>query len=115
MLDRKTKFIIVYTTFPDLKTARRIVRGLVEKKLCACGNIFRIASVYSWKDRIEDTPEYAALTKTRRGNYAQVEKYILKHHPYEVPAIVSWTIDRGSARYLDWITAAATGRQNRKK
>ncbi len=58
-----------------------------------------------------ESPEYAALVKTRHEKYHQVQKYILKHHPYEVPAIVSWTIERGSPAYLDWISASVTKRR----
>ncbi len=111
MPERKSKFIIVYSTFPDLKTAKRIVRSMVREKLCACGNIFRLASVYTWKGKIEESPEYAALIKTRREKYHQVQQYILKHHPYEVPEIVSWSIDRGSPAYLNWVAASVTKRR----
>jgi periplasmic divalent cation tolerance protein len=97
------KTIAVYATFPDLKTAKKIIRGLINKRLAACGNIFRISSVFTWKDKIAEIPEYAALIKTVRKNYPKVEKYILKNHPYEVPEIVSWDIERGAKRYLDWV------------
>jgi len=97
------KTIAVYATFPDLKTAKKIIRGLINKRLAACGNIFRISSVFTWKGKIAEIPEYAALIKTVRKNYPKVEKYILKNHPYEVPEIVSWDIERGAKRYLDWV------------
>jgi len=97
------KTIAVYATFPDLKTAKKIIRGLINKRLAACGNIFRISSVFTWKGKIAEIPEYAALIKTVRKNYPKVEKYILKNHPYEVPEIVSWDIERGLKAYIKWI------------
>jgi periplasmic divalent cation tolerance protein len=100
---KKQKIITVYATFPDIKTAKKIIRGLINKRLVACGNIFRISSVFTWKGKIEEIPEYAALIKTVRKNYPKVEKYILKNHPYEVPEIVSWNIERGLKAYIKWI------------
>jgi periplasmic divalent cation tolerance protein len=97
------KTIVIYTTFPDLKTAKKIIRGLIKNRLAACGNLFRISSIFTWKGKVEDIPEYAALIKTVRKNYPRVEKYIRENHPYEVPEIICWNIGRGAKTYLDWI------------
>jgi periplasmic divalent cation tolerance protein len=100
---KPTPPIVVFVTFPDLKTAKRIVRGLIEKRLAACGNIFRISSIFAWQGKIEDIPEHAALIKTTRGNYPKAEKYIRENHPYEVPEIICWPIERGLKAYVKWI------------
>jgi len=99
----ETKIIVIYTTFPDLKTARKVVRDLIRQKLAACSNIFRISSVYTWKGKIEETSEYGSFIKTTKKNYKKVEYYIKENHPYEVPEIVSWTIERGLGSYLKWV------------
>ena len=100
---KKTTHLVIYTTFPDSKTAQRIIRGLVKQRLAACGNIFKLNSIYAWKGKIKRSPEYGALIKTRKRNYKKVETYIQKHHPYEVPEIISWSIEKGSPSYLKWI------------
>ncbi len=100
---KKTTYLIIYTTFPDSKTAQKIIRGLVKQKLAACGNIFKLNSIYAWRGKIERNPEYGAFIKTKKKNYKQVETYIQKHHPYEVPEIVSWGIEKGLPAYLDWV------------
>ena len=99
----KTSFIVVYTIFPNLKTAKRIIKGLVKNKMIACGNIFRLSSIYIWKGKIEQNPEYGAFIKTTKRNYKKVEIYIKNNHPYEVPAIISWEIEKGLNSYLKWI------------
>lgn len=96
-------FIIVYATFPNLKIAKKIIHGLVTKKFAACGNIFKVSSLYVWKGKIEKSPEYGAFIKTKKTNYKKVEDYIKKNHPYELPEIISWTIERGLPLYLNWI------------
>lgn len=102
MKSKKT-FIVVYTTFPNAKIAERIINGLLQERIAVCGNIFRLSSMYLWKGKIEQSPEYGAFIKTVKSNYQKVEKYIKENHPYEVPEIISWTIERGHKAYLDWI------------
>jgi periplasmic divalent cation tolerance protein len=95
--------IIIYTTFPGIKTARKIINSLLREKLIACGNIFKIDSHYRWKGKIERANEYAAFLKTRASLYKEVEAGIKKLHPYEVPEIVVLKIERGLPKYLKWV------------
>jgi periplasmic divalent cation tolerance protein len=97
------EYLVIYTTFPDFRSAKRIINGLVERKLAACGNIFKIFSIYRWQSRIEKNPEYAALIKTKPSKYRAVEKYIKEHHPYDVPEVIAWDIEKGENTYLHWI------------
>jgi periplasmic divalent cation tolerance protein len=99
----KTSFIVVYTTFPNLKTAKRIIKGLIKNRMVACGNIFKLSSIYIWKGKIEQNPEYGVFIKTTKRNYKKVEIYIKNNHPYEVPEIISWKIEKGLNSYLKWI------------
>lgn len=110
---RKTRFIIVYTTFPDLKSAKKIVRDLVHNRLCACGNIFRLHSIYHWRGKVEEAAEYGALLKTTVPKYAQLERGLRAQHPYEVPAIVSWCLERGAPAYLKWLAGTVGARRSR--
>lgn len=100
---KKQNIIVLYATFPDIKSAKKIIRGLIRIRLAACGNLFRVSSIFTWKGKIEETPEWGALIKTIKKNYSKVEKYIREHHPYEVPEILCWPIKRGLKKYLDWI------------
>ncbi len=104
MRSKKTS-IVVYTTFPNLKIAKKIINGLIKNRTAACGNIFRLFSIYTWRGKIERSPEYGAFIKTTKRNYKRVERFIKINHPYEVPEIISWTIERGLKSYIDWIGA----------
>ncbi len=83
--------------------ARKIGRTLVEERLAACANIFPISSIYRWKDNIEEASEFAIMVKTLSENVKAVEKKVSEIHSYEVPCVVSFNIDEGSAEYLKWI------------
>jgi len=96
--------IVVYCTFPDVETARRIGRQLIEEKLAACVSLVPgVESIYRWQGAIETSAEVLALMKTTTWKYQMLENKIRELHPYEVPEIVSVRVDGGSAPYLNWI------------
>jgi periplasmic divalent cation tolerance protein len=64
------KFSFVYITASTKKETKRIAEILVSEKLAACGNIFKIDSVYWWKGKIERTGEYGIFLKTNRQRVA---------------------------------------------
>lgn len=102
--------IIVFCTFPDAETARRIARILVEEKLAACANLIpQVESIYRWKGAIETASEVQALIKSTTWKYQMLEARILKLHPYEVPEIVSVRINDGHLDYLRWIEESVIG------
>ncbi|MCK4585646.1 divalent-cation tolerance protein CutA [candidate division WOR-3 bacterium] len=97
------EFCIVYSTFPKRKKARQIAKELINDKLIACANIFKIDALYRWKGELEEAHEYAVFFKTRKSLYGKVEKRIKEYHPYDCPAIIQIPINRGYEGYLRWI------------
>jgi len=95
--------IFVYITNPDKKTALDISKYLLEKRLCACVNIFKIQSLYRWQGKIENTGEYVVIAKTKDKNYLKIEKEIRKIHPYKVPCILQIKINKANKDYLKWL------------
>lgn len=96
-------FSIIYITAGDMAQAKEIGKKLVEERLAACANIFPITSIYRWKDNIEESNEFALILKTRTSKVKEIEKRVNEIHSYEVPCVVSFRIDDGSAKYLEWI------------
>ncbi len=97
------EFCIVYSTFPKRKKARQIAKELINDKLIACANIFKIDALYRWKGELEEAHEYAVCFKTRKSLYGKVEKRIKEYHPYDCPAIIEIPITDGFSDYLSWI------------
>jgi periplasmic divalent cation tolerance protein len=95
--------ISVSTTLTDKNSAKKMAKTLVQERLAACANIFRIESIYWWKERIEEGEEYELIFKTKRRLYPELEERIRELHPYEVPSILSYPIEQGLKNYLDWI------------
>jgi len=106
MMRPATRNAVVFVTAPDLKTARRLARGIVEGDLAACANLVpRLESHYRWKGRLEKAAEVLLIIKTTRQRLPALERYVLEHHPYETPEFLVLRPSHGSAAYLKWIDA----------
>ena len=100
--------LLVWSTFPDEESARRIARTLVEERLAACANLLpRVESVYRWKGAVETAAEVWGLFKTTREAYPRLEARLQALHPYELPEIVAFRPEHGLPAYLQWIAANA--------
>ncbi len=97
-------FRIVLVTAPDLKTARRIARAALSKRLAACANLMLgLESHYRWRGKIESSREVLILFKTRAARLRDLEKLILAEHPYDTPEFVVLQLTAGTERYLAWL------------
>ena len=95
---------MVYVTCPDIETARRIARALVEHFEAACVNIVPgMESVYRWQGKIEIDSELLLLIKTRAEQVPALQARVTALHPDDVPEMVAVPIIEGSAAYLDWL------------
>ncbi len=99
------KPILVITTCPGSISAKKIARGLVTEKLAACVNIVPgIQSYFSWVGKVDSANEHMLVIKTTFDVYDELEKRIVKMHPYELPEVIAVSIETGLAGYLDWIS-----------
>ena len=97
------QYCSIYITTEDEDEARRIGKTLVEEKLAACVNIHPIKSIYRWEGEIEEEGEVVMLVKTKAELADKVIERVKELHSYEVPCIVSFSIDKGNPDYLNWI------------
>lgn len=96
--------IAVLTNLPDSESAFNLARELVRLRLAACANVLAPAtSFYRWEGREEQATEVPVLIKSTRERYAELEAAIRSRHPYSVPEIVAWPVERGLGAYLDWV------------
>ena len=97
------KPVMIISTYPTKTSISKIADELVKNKIVACVNISKISSVYSWKDKIENTSEYLAIFKTITKNRTVLKKKIKETHPYEIPEIVEIDVISVNGLYLNWL------------
>ena len=96
--------LTVFTTWPDLETARAAARTLVEERLAACGNIVPgVESVYRWEGKVETGAEVLVVFKTTIGRYPALEARVRALHPYAVPEVLALRVVDGLPAYLRWV------------
>jgi periplasmic divalent cation tolerance protein len=107
--------IVIVSTYPDKKSISRVAHIVVEKKLAACVNYTEINSVYTWKNKIQDTTEFLALFKTTSDSKQKLKETIASSHPYEVPEIIELKMDSVSLPYMKWLEESTLRRKPKKR
>lgn len=101
----KTK--LIYITAPDMSTATSLAKIIIEEKLAACVNILSpMESYYLWKGKLETNKEIPMLIKTKAELEIKLISRIKREHPYEIPCILSLSIDGGNIDFLKWIESS---------
>lgn len=104
LLEDAADFVFLYVTFPDAGVAETVARGAVNRRLCACANVWAPhRSFYRWKDKIEMAGEVVGLFKTTRTRTDELAAFVKSGHPFETPCIASLTIDQIDSKFGAWI------------
>lgn len=102
---------VVLTTAPDAVVARRLAHALVEARLAACVNLVPgLTSVYRWEGAVEEAQEVLCVVKTTAGRLAELEAFLEREHPYDVPECVALEPARVEPRYLGWLVDSVESR-----
>jgi periplasmic divalent cation tolerance protein len=101
---------ILLSTFPSEDIATKVVKKLLKEKLCACANILKVNSLYTWKGKIEDGKEFLCIFKTTTHNSARLAQEIIRLHPYDVPEIVELDMKSVTGGYLEWMNGVTLPR-----
>jgi periplasmic divalent cation tolerance protein len=99
--------IVVVTTVGTEDQAHLIARELIARRHAACVNIVPgLRSVYRWQGKICTDGEMMLVIKTVADEFEGVAATIRELHAYELPEILSFPVDRGDPRFLEWIGSA---------
>ena len=98
------RYIQVVTVLDNERKLEEIANAVLKERLGACVQISGpIKSFYWWQGKIENTEEWVMSIKTKRNLYEKLEELIKKLHPYEVPEILSFSIENGYTKYFKWL------------
>jgi periplasmic divalent cation tolerance protein len=103
------EYCIVTTTCPNEGEAKELAQKLINENLAACVQLSPITSYYTWHKKTCIEPEIRLVIKTRTKLYKKIERFIKKHHSYDVPQIVQTPVTDGSDDYLNWIDETTSG------
>ena len=102
--------IIVFVTCESKAQAENIAQSVVAGKLAACVNVLPgVRSCYVWEKKLMWSDEVLLLIKTTRGRFEQLQDRIKELHSYDVPEIVSVTIEDAFDKYAEWIDSSVRG------
>lgn len=104
------KAFLIYCAVPDESTGEKISKHLLSLQLIACANLFpQVRSFYEWEGKFQNTKESVLIFKTTKKLYPQVEKELIKIHPYECPGLCAFSIKKGYEPFLLWIKNQCKG------
>lgn len=99
-----TDAVVVLTTVANTDEAVTLVRGLLDRRLIACGTLLPGArSLYRWEGKVADESEVVIMLKTRSAVLHALERAFAELHPYKVPELLAFTADAGFEKYVAWI------------
>ncbi len=104
MVEPTSSARIVLTTAASLDEANHLGSTFVEERLAACATIIpSVASIYSWKGKLETSSETMLLLKTGSEQLAALEARLIQLHSYETPEFLVLPVEAGSRAYLEWM------------
>ncbi|MBS0287163.1 MAG: divalent-cation tolerance protein CutA [Proteobacteria bacterium] len=99
-----TEYCVVFCTCPDAAVAENIAQQLTESRLVACTNIVpHLKSIYFWESKVTEGTEVLMVMKTKQKKLVDLEKALLKLHPYKFPEFIAMPIMYGNSDYLKWV------------
>jgi periplasmic divalent cation tolerance protein len=97
-------YLQVQTTTDSRAEALDLVRGAVEARLAACGQVAGpVASTYWWNDEIERSEEWFVFFRLPADRYAELAAFLTQRHSYDEPEIIALPIVTGSSSFLSWV------------
>lgn len=96
------KITIVQTTVSSGREARALAALILANRLGACVQIAPIRSMYRWRGKNESAKETLVSVKTQKNTAAKLAAFIKKHHPYELPEIITINVKADQA-YARWV------------
>src|SRR3989344_5196878 len=99
---KNNELSMIYIPCPDSKSAAKIAKTLIERRLIACANIFPITSVCRWEGKISESGETVLIAKTSVKKAENAINAVKKIHPYKTPCVLSFSA-RANTEYLKWV------------
>ena len=105
-----TAICLIYTTFPDIESARAVAQALLAEKLVACCNILPAGeSHYVWEGSAQVASEVVMISKTTMAAASAVTAHIKARHPYKNSAILQLPVTDAPPEFIAWVAGQVSG------
>ncbi|MCS7150685.1 MAG: divalent-cation tolerance protein CutA [Caldimicrobium sp.] len=96
--------VFLYVTTSSMEEAEKIGKILLERRLCACVNIYDgVKSHYWWQGKIESSTEAIMIVKTRETLLNEAERIIKENHSYTTPCIAKIPVEIIFKPFEEWL------------
>lgn len=98
------KMVFLYVTTSSPEEAEKIGKALLERRLCACVNIYPdVRSYFWWEGKIDSAKEAILIVKTRESLVLETERVIKENHSYTCPCIVKIPVEAVFKPFEEWL------------
>lgn len=87
------EILLFYIPFSASADASVAGQKAIEQRLAACAHVFPIHSIFPWDGQLQTEQESILLLKTIPALKEKIQSFIAALHPYEIPAILSWSAE----------------------
>ncbi len=101
---KKTPYIQILITLPDIKLAQQVATELIKNHLAACIQMKPISSFYYWNNELCNSEEIEISLKSIDKHLNAIMDYINNISPYNTTQIIVIPIIDGDKDYLQWIS-----------
>ena len=96
------EILLLITSESNKKTAKRIAKLLIQKKLAACISLKDIYSIYEWEGKIEEVNEVEIIIKSKPKLKNDLISFLKKNSSYDVPQILYKKFN-SEKKYINWV------------
>ena len=96
------QILLLITTEPNKKTAEKIAKLLISKKLAACVNLKNIYSIYEWEGKIEEVVEIEITIKSKPKLKNALIDFLQKKTSYDIPQFIYKKLN-SEKKYKNWL------------
>ena len=96
------QILLLITTESNKKTAKKIAKLLILKKLAACVNLKNIYSIYEWEGKIEEVVEIEITIKSKPKLKNALIDFLQNMTSYDIPQIIYKKFN-SEKKYMNWL------------
>ena len=101
------QILLLKTTESNKKTAKKIAKLIILKKLAACVSLKDIFSVYEWKGKIEEVNEVEITIKSKPKLKNALIDFLQRKTSYDIPQIIYKKFN-SEKKYFNWVNKSCS-------